>query len=113
MIYVSEWRSGEEMRRKLKSEALKTEFAVQIKELRLNKMLVGSRGARRHLNDISLVLFSTFLRIFEPTSAAAATRRSSRNASSSRHFESKYYQDKATDCNEPAKNEIDKWVGST
>jgi hypothetical protein len=31
MIYVSEWRSGEEMRRKLKSEALKTEFAVQIR----------------------------------------------------------------------------------
>ena len=56
------------MRRKLKSEALRTEFAVQIKELRLNKMLIG-RDARRHLNDISLVLLSTFLKIFEPTSA--------------------------------------------
>lgn len=80
------------MRMKLKSEALKTEFAIQIKELRLNKMLVG-RGARRHLIDISLVLLSTFLKIFEPSSAAAAaaTGRSSRNASSSsRHFESKY-----------------------
>jgi hypothetical protein len=51
------------MRRKLKSEALKTEFAIQIKELRLNKMLVG-RGATRRLNDISLVLLSTFTKDF-------------------------------------------------
>lgn len=68
------------MRRKLKSEALRTEFAVQIKELRLNKMLVG-RDARRHLNDISLVLLSTFLKIFEPTSAAAAAAAATRRSS--------------------------------
>jgi hypothetical protein len=44
---------------------------------------------------------------------AAEARKSSRNTSSSRHFESKYQQDKATSCHEPTKNEIDKWVGST
>src|ERR687886_2164134 len=42
-------------------------------------------------------------------------KKSSRNASSSssRHFKSKYHQDKTTGCNEPTKDEIDKWIHST
>jgi hypothetical protein len=45
--------------------------------------------------------------------AQGTIEKSSRNASGGRHFESKYHQDKSTYSNEPAKNKIDKGIGTT